>query len=44
VLQGSRLKEADYAALAASWITREISAAVMLRRVDERQGREFIGQ
>jgi hypothetical protein len=30
--------------LAASWITRDIADAAMLRRVDERQGRDIIGQ
>jgi hypothetical protein len=41
---GGPLNEADYAALAASWITREIADAALLRRVDEREGREVIGQ
>jgi hypothetical protein len=41
---GSPLNVADYAWLAASWITREIADAAMLRRVDEHQGREVIGQ
>jgi hypothetical protein len=39
------LTENDYATLAASsWITREIADGAMLRRVDEYQGREVIGQ
>jgi hypothetical protein len=41
---GGPLNEADYANLEASWITREIADAAMLRRVDEHQGREVIGQ
>src|SRR6516162_4392463 len=41
---GEPLNESDYASLAASWITREIADAAMLRRVDEQQGREVIGQ
>ncbi len=41
---GGPLSEADYAALAGSWITREIADAAMLRRVDESQGREVVGQ
>ena len=41
---GGPLNEADYAALAESWIPREIADAAMLRRVDEYQGREVIGQ
>ena len=41
---GERLNESDYAYLADSWITREIAEAAMLRRVDEQQGREVIGQ
>jgi hypothetical protein len=41
---GGPLTEQDYANLLASWITREIADAAMLRRVDEREGREVIGQ
>jgi hypothetical protein len=41
---GGPLNEADYAALAGSWITREIADGAMLRRVDEHQGRQVIGQ
>lgn len=41
---GGPLTEADYAALAASWITREIADAAMLRRVDSQQGREVVDQ
>jgi hypothetical protein len=38
------LAESDYAALAQSWITREIADQAMLRRVDAQQGREVVGQ
>jgi hypothetical protein len=41
---GGPLNEADYAALAGSWVAREIADSAMLRRVDEYQGREVIGQ
>ncbi len=41
---GGPLNEADYTALAGSWITREFADAAMLRRVDESQGREVVGQ
>ena len=41
---GRPLDETDYTALECSWITREIADAAMLRRVDEQQGREVIGQ
>ena len=41
---GGPLTEADYAALAACWITREVADAAMLRRVDESEGREVVGQ
>jgi hypothetical protein len=38
------LNEADYTALADSSITPEIADAAMLRRVDESEGREVVGQ
>jgi hypothetical protein len=41
---GRPLNEADYVALAACWITREVADAALLRRVDEREGREVVGQ
>jgi len=41
---GKPLTEGDYAALATSWITREIADAAMLRRVDQYEGREIVGQ
>lgn len=41
---GGPLTESDYAALAASWITREIADEAMLRRVDAHEGREIVGQ
>jgi hypothetical protein len=41
---GKPLTESDYAALAASWITREIADAAMLRRVEDHEGREIVGQ
>ena len=41
---GKPLTEGDYAALATSWITREIADAAMLRRVDQHEGREIVGQ
>jgi hypothetical protein len=41
---GSPLSESDYATLDSSWITREIADAAMLRRVDECEGREVVGQ
>ena len=41
---GERLTVADYAALLESWITQEIADEAMLRRVDESQGREVVGQ
>ena len=41
---GGPLNEDDYAALAVSWITREIADASFLRRVDAIEGREVIGQ
>jgi hypothetical protein len=41
---GGPLDEKDYVVLAASWITRQIADEAMLRRVDEQQGREVIGQ
>jgi hypothetical protein len=41
---GRHLDESDYAAPGDSWITRDIPDAVMLRRVDDQQGREAIGQ
>ena len=41
---GGPLNEGDYAALDASWITREVADAAMLRRVDTFDGREVVGQ
>lgn len=41
---GGPLNENDYAALAASWISREIADEAMLRRVDAEQGRQVVGQ
>ena len=41
---GGPLNESDYAALDSSWISREIADAAMLRRVDENEGREVVGQ
>ncbi len=41
---GGPLTENDYTTLAASWITPEIAAQTMLRRVDARRGREILGQ
>jgi hypothetical protein len=41
---GGPLNESDYATLEASWITREIADAAMLRRVDAYEGREIVGQ
>src|SRR5713101_4692576 len=41
---GQPLTESDYATLAASWITREIADAAMLRRVASFEGREIVGQ
>jgi integrase len=41
---GGPLSEADYAVLAASWITPEIANEAMLRRVDTFEGREVICQ
>ncbi len=41
---GGELNESDHAALAASWITPELAKQAMLRRVDEVQGREVVGQ
>jgi hypothetical protein len=41
---GGALSERDYATLDSSWITREIAHAAMLRRVDEYEGRQVIGQ
>jgi len=41
---GGPLLESDYAALALSWITREIAEEAMLRRVDAILGREVMGQ
>lgn len=39
---GTPLADADYAALEASWISREMADAAMLRRVNTVQGREVI--
>jgi len=42
---GGPLTEDDYLKLSSSsWITRDIADAAMLRRVDEYQGREVVGQ
>ena len=41
---GGPLAEQDYSALLSSWITREIADQAMLRRVNEQEGREVIGQ
>lgn len=41
---GGPLKETDYANLLASWITREIADAAMLRRVDSFDGRGRLGR
>jgi Domain of unknown function (DUF3854) len=41
---GKPLSEADYLTLSGSWITREIAEQAMLRRVDELEGREILGQ
>jgi hypothetical protein len=41
---GGPLTENDYATLSGSWITRDIAHAAMLRRVDEHEGREAVGQ
>jgi Domain of unknown function (DUF3854)/Domain of unknown function (DUF927) len=41
---GGPLSESDYETLAASWITREMADVAMLRRVDEYEGREIVGQ
>jgi hypothetical protein len=41
---GGPLTENDYATLSGSWITRDIADAAMLRRVDEHEGREVVGQ
>src|ERR1017187_1713997 len=42
---GGPLTEDDYFTLSSSsWITRDIADAAMLRRVDEYQGREVVGQ
>lgn len=41
---GGPLNEQDYTALESSWISRDIADAAMLRRVDEKQGRDIVGQ
>ena len=41
---GGPLTENDYATLDASWITPELAAQAMLRRVDAYEGREVLGQ
>ena len=41
---GGPLSEDDYAALAASWITRELADEAMLRRVNAQDGRDIVGQ
>jgi hypothetical protein len=41
---GGRLTEKDHAILAESWITPELADAAMLRRVDEQEGRQLVGQ
>ena len=41
---GGPLDETDYATLSASWITPGIAEEALLRRVNEQEGREVIGQ
>src|SRR5215472_7233493 len=41
---GGPLADSDYAALAASWISRQIADEAMLRRVGSEEGREVLGQ
>lgn len=41
---GRPLADGDYAALEASWITKEIAGQAMLRRVDASEGRQIVGQ
>ena len=41
---GGPLSDRDYATLESSWITRDIADAAMLRRVDESEGRQVVGQ
>lgn len=41
---GKPLTERDYTDLLSSWITREIADQAQLRRVDDHEGREVIGQ
>src|SRR5215469_10832787 len=41
---GSPLADADYAALENSWILRELADQAMLRRVNDEEGREVVGQ
>src|SRR5688572_2617825 len=41
---GKPLTQSDYAALEESWISPEIADAAMLRRVDDQQGQEIVGQ
>ncbi|HXP87806.1 MAG TPA: DUF3854 domain-containing protein [Bryobacteraceae bacterium] len=41
---GRPLTETDYVTLEASWINRELADQAMLRRVDDPEGREVVGQ
>jgi hypothetical protein len=41
---GQALSESDYATLEASWITRKMADAALLRRVDDYEGRKVVGQ
>jgi hypothetical protein len=41
---GTLLSDDDYRMLSASWITRDIADAARLRRVDDHEGREIVGQ
>src|SRR5258708_3488629 len=41
---GGPLIESDYPQLADCWITREIADTAMLRRVNDQEGREVVGQ
>ena len=41
---GRPLTKQDYSSLSNSWITPDIAEAAMLRRVDESEGREIVGQ
>ena len=41
---GGPLTQQDHAVLARSWITPELADAAILRRVDEQEGRQIVGQ